>query len=143
MGRAMAEFRSRGIHTIGFGDLFLEDLRDWREANLAKAGMKAVFPIWKRDTALLARRMIAMGFKAVLTCVEAKLGHRFAGRDFDAALLGDLPQGIDPCGERGEFHTFVHAAPCFSTPIPTRPGPIAQRDGRYYADLLLQGDGAQ
>jgi uncharacterized protein (TIGR00290 family) len=141
MGDVMAKFQARGVHTVGFGDLFLEDLRAWREANLAKAKMYGVFPVWKRDTAKLAREIIAMGFKAYLSCVEAKLGPGFVGRPFDEALLADLPPGIDPCGEYGEFHTFVYDGPIFSRPVDVRVGEIVVRDGRHYADLL-PGDGA-
>ena len=118
MERAMEEFRSQGVYAVGFGDLFLEDLRAWREANLAKAGMTGVFPIWKRQTDRVARTIIAMGFKAILSCVEGKVGPGFAGRAFDERLLEDLPAGIDPCGEYGEFHSFVHDGPCFRRPVP-------------------------
>ena len=116
MARVMEDFRSRGVYTVGFGDLFLEDLRAWRENNLAKAGMTGVFPIWKRDTRQLSRQMIAMGFKAILSCVEGKVGPGFAGRAYDERLLEDLPAGIDPCGEYGEFHSFVYDGPCFAGP---------------------------
>jgi len=136
MARAMEEFRSQGIFAVGFGDLFLEDLRAWREASLAKAGMTAVFPIWKRETQRLARQLIAMGFKAVLSCVEERVGLGFAGRTYDDRLLEDLPAGIDPCGEYGEFHTFVHDGPCFRRPVPVTIGETVTRDGRHYADLL-------
>jgi uncharacterized protein (TIGR00290 family) len=137
MARVMDDFRSRGIFAVGFGDLFLEDLRAWREANLAKAGMTGVFPIWKRDTRQVARQQIAMGFKAILSCVEGNVGHGFAGRAYDGRLLEDLPAGIDPCGENGEFHTFVHDGPCFLRPVPVTIGETVTRDGRHYADLLL------
>jgi uncharacterized protein (TIGR00290 family) len=137
MGRAMADLRSRGVYTVGFGDLFLEDLRAWREGNMAKAGMSGVFPIWKRDTRELSRQIIALGFKAILSCVEAKVGPGFVGREYDESLLEDLPQGIDPCGEYGEFHSFVYDGPCFQRAVPVRAGEIVMRDERYYADLLL------
>jgi uncharacterized protein (TIGR00290 family) len=137
MGRVMEDFRSRGISAVGFGDLFLEDLRAWRETNLAKAGMTGIFPIWKRDTREVARQQIAMGFKAILSCVEGKVGLGFAGRVYDSRLLEDLPAGIDPCGEYGEFHTFVHDGPCFRRPVPVTIGETVTRDGRHYADLLL------
>ncbi len=136
MERVMADFRSRGVFTVGFGDLFLEDLRAWRENNLAKVGMTGVFPIWKRDTRQLSHQLIAQGFKAILSCVEGKVGPGFAGRAFDERLLEDLPQGVDPCGEYGEFHSFVHDGPCFSRPVPVKIGETVIRDGRYYADLL-------
>ena len=119
MARVMEEFRSRGVYAVGFGDLFLEDLRAWRENNLAKAGMSGVFPIWKRDTRRLARQIIAMGFKAILSCVEGKVGPGFVGRPYDERLLDDLPAGIDPCGEYGEFHSFVSRRPgLWSGPSP-------------------------
>lgn len=136
MGEVMAKFHGRGVQTVAFGDLFLEDLRAWREANLAKAGMRGLFPIWKRDTKQLAREVIAMGFKAYLSCVEGKVGPGFAGRAYDAELLRDLPPGIDPCGEYGEFHSFVYAGPIFNRPLDVRVGEIVERDTRYYADLL-------
>jgi uncharacterized protein (TIGR00290 family) len=136
MDAVLAGFRSRGVYTVGFGDLFLEDLRAWREGNLAKAGMTGVFPIWKRDTRQLPRQMIAMGFKAILSCVEGKVGPGFAGRPYDERLLQDLPDGIDPCGEYGEFHSFVYDGPCFSEPLAVTVGETVVRDGRYYADLL-------
>lgn len=136
MGNLMADYKAKGIHTVGFGDLFLEDLRAWRETNLAKAGMRGVFPIWKRNTSKLAHDLIAMGFRAYLSCVEGKVGPGFVGRPFDQSLLDDLPPGIDPCGEYGEFHTFVYDGPIFKEPVPVRVGDVVVRDGRYYADLL-------
>ncbi len=139
MVAVMGQFRSRGIFAVGFGDLFLEDLRAWREANLAKAGMTGVFPIWKRDTRQVSRQQIAMGFKAILSCVEGKVGVGFAGRAYDTGLLADLPAGIDPCGEYGEFHTFVHDGPCFRRPVPVAIGETVTRDGRHYADLHIAG----
>ena len=137
MARVMDQFRAQGVFTVGFGDLFLEDLRAWREANLARAGMRGVFPIWKRDTRQLARQVIAMGFKAILSCVEGKVGTGFAGRPYDDRLLNDLPEGIDPCGEYGEFHSFVYDGPCFRRPLAVTVGETVTRDGRHYADLLL------
>lgn len=141
MAKAIAEAREAGVEIVGFGDLFLEDLRTWREGNLARVGMTGVFPIWKRETGPLARQVIAMGFRAILSCVEGKVGPGFVGRDYDERLLADLPEGIDPCGEYGEFHSFVHDGPCFARPVPVTVGEIVVRDGRYYADLLL-GDPA-
>lgn len=136
MGDVMAKYRARGVEIVAFGDLFLEDLRAWREANLAKAGMRGLFPIWKRDTTELAHEVIALGFKALLSCVEQKVGPGFVGRSYDAELLRDLPPGIDPCGEYGEFHSFVYDGPIFNRPVRVRVGEIVTRDGRYYADLL-------
>jgi uncharacterized protein (TIGR00290 family) len=142
MDQVMADFRVRGVYAVGFGDLFLEDLRAWRENNLARVGMTGVFPIWKRDTRQLSRQLIAQGFKAILSCVEGKVGAGFAGRAFDERLLQDLPEGIDPCGEYGEFHSFVHDGPCFGRPVPVKVGETVIRDGRYYADLLPGEDAA-
>jgi uncharacterized protein (TIGR00290 family) len=137
MRRAMNGYKARGIETVGFGDLFLEDLRAWREANLAKAGMRGVFPIWKRDTTRLARELIRLGYKAYVSCVEAKVGSGFVGRLYDEDFLRALPSGIDSCGENGEFHSFVFDGPIFKQPVPVRVGEIVTRDERYYADLLL------
>ncbi len=136
MSRVMKDFKSRGVYVVGFGDLFLEDLRSWRETNLAGEGMTGVFPIWKRDTHQLARQIIAMGFKSILSCVEGKVGPGFAGREYDERLLDDLPDEVDPCGEYGEFHSFVYDGPCFSRPVAIEVGETVVRDGRYYADLL-------
>jgi uncharacterized protein (TIGR00290 family) len=130
------QIKARGIYTVGFGDLFLADLRAWREANLARAEMRGVFPLWQRYTAKLAREVIALGFRAYLSCVEGKVGPGFAGRAFDQSLLDDLPPGIDPCGENGEFHSFVYDGPIFKKPVPVTVGEIVIRDGRFYADLL-------
>ena len=135
MAKEMAACRDEGIFTIGFGDLFLEDLRAWREANLARSGMRGIFPIWKRDTAKLARDVITLGFKAYLSSVEEHVGAGFAGRQYDATLLRDLPGGIDPCGENGEFHSFVFDGPIFRAPVSVAVGETVLRDCMYYADL--------
>ncbi len=139
MARVMDDFKSQGVLTVGFGDLFLEDLRAYRERNLARAGMTGVFPIWKNETHALARRIIAMGFRAILTCAEGKVGPGFVGRHYDQSLLADLPEGIDPCGEYGEFHTYVYDGPCFKRAVPVEIGETVVRDGRFYADLLPAG----
>ena len=136
MERAMTAYRERGVLTVGFGDLFLQDLREWREANLAKVGMRGIFPIWKRDTSKLAYDVVASGYKLYLSCVEGKVGPGFAGRAYDEQLLSDLPTGIDPCGEYGEFHSFVFDGPIFKKPVRVSVGETVVRDGRYYADLL-------
>jgi uncharacterized protein (TIGR00290 family) len=135
MAKEMEACRDEGILTIGFGDLFLEDLRAWREANLARSGMRGIFPIWKRDTANLAQDVIALGFKAYLSSVEERVGADFAGRHYDQTLLRDLPAGIDPCGENGEFHSFVFDGPIFRTPVSVEVGEKLLRGGMYYADL--------
>lgn len=134
--RAVAE----GIEVMAFGDLFLEDVRDYRIQKLADTGLRPAFPLWGRDTAALAREMIAGGLRATLTCVDPKaLDASFAGRDFDAALLAGLPAAVDPCGERGEFHSFAWDGPMFNAPVPIRRGEVVERDGFVFADLLPGG----
>ncbi len=126
--------------TVAFADLFLEDIRAYREQRLAGAGRRATFPIWGRDTGALAREFIAAGFEAVLVCVDpAQLDPSFAGRPFDEALLADLPPGADPCGENGEFHTFVHAGPIFDYPIEIELGEAVTRDGFAFRDIAPAG----
>lgn len=138
MTRAMADARRSGITHIIFGDLFLADIRAYREQKLDGTGIAPVFPLWGRPTSELAREMIASGLKAHLVSVDrAKLDRSFAGRTFDERLLQDLPAAIDPCGENGEFHTFVTAAPIFSHQIEIVCGDIVERGGFAYCDLLL------
>ena len=139
--RAMAAAVSRAVADsithMAFGDLFLEDIRRYREEKLAGTGLTPVFPLFGADTAQLAREMIAGGLKARLTCVNPKvLDARFAGRDFDEALLNELPASVDPCGERGEFHSFAYAGPMFSRPISIVSGEVVERDGFVFADVL-------
>lgn len=143
IAQAMARARQRGVTHIVFGDLFLEDIRAYREARLAEAEMTGLFPLWGRDTNLLAREMIDAGVRATLTCVDPrKLAASFAGRTFDATLLASLGPAVDPCGERGEFHTFAWDGPMFRRPIPVRTGETVNRDGFTFADLLpADGDG--
>ena len=137
MGAACAKAVAEGIEVMAFGDLFLEDVRDYRIQKLAGTGLRPVFPLWGRDTAMLAREMIAGGLKATLTCVNPKvLDASFAGRNFDTALLADLPPSVDPCGEHGEFHSFAHAGPMFQHPIPIQRGEVVERDGFVFADLM-------
>lgn len=137
MAEAMVEAKADGITHIIFGDLFLEDIRAYRVEKLKETGITPVFPLWLKPTNVLARDMIASGLQATLATVDLKkLYAEFAGRHFDAALLGDLPQGVDPCGENGEFHTFVCAGPMLARPIPVRVGETIERDGFAYADLL-------
>jgi uncharacterized protein (TIGR00290 family) len=137
MTAALARARSEGIEVAAFGDLFLEDIRRYREDRLTGTGLRPVFPIWGIPTDRLARDMIAGGLRARLTCVDPKqLAPAFVGREFDAALLEDLPAGVDPCGERGEFHTFAYDGPMFRRPVPVRPGETVTRDGFAFADLL-------
>jgi len=123
--------------TIAFADLFLEDVRAYREERLTSAGRQALFPLWGRDTTTLAHEFIAAGFKATLVCVDPRqLDPSFVGRPFDEALLADLPATVDPCGENGEFHTFVHAGPIFDAPIEVELGETVMRDGLAFQDLL-------
>lgn len=141
METALLDAQRHGVRRCAFGDLFLEDIRAYRERQLARAGMAALFPIWGRDTAQLARQFIRDGFKAVLVCVDpAKLDPEFCGREFDENLLGDLPESVDPCGENGEFHTFVFAGPVFNESIAVHRGELVERDGFWYCDILPDGD---
>ncbi len=140
MRRAMEHFYAQGIRRVAFGDLFLADIREYRERNLARVGMEAIFPLWLRDTTELARGFIADGFRAVLVCVDPrKLDASFAGREYDASLLADLPAGVDPCGENGEFHSFVYAGPIFSEPVAITRGETVERDGFVFTDLRIAG----
>jgi uncharacterized protein (TIGR00290 family) len=137
MAEAVAAARTRGVEAMAFGDLFLEDIRRYREAKLAGTGLTPLFPLWGRPTEALAREMIGSGLRARLTCVDPRVvPASFAGRAFDAALLEELPAGVDPCGERGEFHTFAWAGPMFRAPIPVVQGEVVTRDGFVFADLL-------
>jgi uncharacterized protein (TIGR00290 family) len=130
--RAVAE----GFTHVAFGDLFLEDIRRYREERLAGTGLTPIFPLFGADTMRLARTMIAGGLRARLTCVDPRvLDARFAGREFDTAFLDELPPSIDPCGERGEFHSFAYAGPMFSKPVDVTSGDIVERDGFVFADL--------
>jgi len=127
-----------GVEAMAFGDLFLADIRAYREKQLAGTGLEPLFPLWQIPTAQLARDMIAAGLRAKITCVDPKvLSREFAGRDFDAAFLADLPPAVDPCGENGEFHSFVYEGPMFSKPIQLLTGEIVERDGFVFADLAL------
>jgi uncharacterized protein (TIGR00290 family) len=137
MTRAFASPPLSTVETVAFGDLFLEDIRAYRETRLTAAGKQALFPLWKRDTATLAREFIAAGFRAILVCVDPrKLDRSFAGREFDDQLLEDLPANVDPCGENGEFHTFVHAGPIFTAPIACDIGEVVEREGFVFCDVL-------
>ncbi len=137
MSEALARLRNAGVRLVAHGDIFLEDLRAYRERNLARAGMSGLFPIWHRNTGELLRTFIDLGFKAYLCCVDGKkLEASFAGRAIDADLVRDLPQEVDPCGEYGEYHSFVYDGPIFRRPVPVTVGQVVMRDTRYYADLL-------
>ncbi len=136
MRDAMARAHAEGFTHVAFGDLFLEDVRRYRENRLADSGLTPLFPLWHLPTHLLAREMIAGGLDAVLTSVDPQqLDRGFAGRRYDASLLADLPASADPCGERGEFHTFCCAGPMFSRPIAVTMGDIVERDGFVFADV--------
>jgi uncharacterized protein (TIGR00290 family) len=139
MSEAMTRASGEGVRHIIFGDLFLEDVRAYREKQLARCRMTPVFPLWGRDTGQLAEEMVAGGLSAYLTCVDPRrLDRMFAGRRFDEKLLADLPRGVDPCGENGEFHTFANAGPMFRSRLPITVGEIVERDGFMFADLLPQ-----
>ena len=131
-----------GIEAMAFGDLFLEDIRRYREEKLAGTGLVPLFPLWGRPTGALAEDMIAGGLDAFLTCVDPnKLNARFAGRRFDRALLAELPAGVDRCGENGEFHTVVAAGPMFNSALAITPGTVVERDGFVFADMALKDEG--
>ena len=138
MREVLEKYLRRGISSVAFGDIFLEDLKIYREEKLSKVGMEAVFPIWKKSTRSLARSFISLGFKAITTCVDTKfLGKEFIGRTFDERLLSELPSGVDPCGENGEFHSFVYDGPIFQSEVAFTKGDIVLRDERFfYCDLV-------
>jgi uncharacterized protein (TIGR00290 family) len=134
----LLRYQVQGVSLSAFGDIFLEDLRKYREKNLLKIGLKGIFPLWKRNTAELARAFVDLGFKAVITCVDSKyLDKSFVGRVFNKEFLADLPPGVDPCGENGEFHSFVYDGPILKSNIIYERGEVVLRDNRfYYCDLL-------
>jgi uncharacterized protein (TIGR00290 family) len=137
MAGALDRAKADGVSAVAFGDLFLPDIRAYRERQMAATGLECVFPLWGRDTADLAREMMATGLRARLACVDTRrLASSFAGREYDAALLSDLPFGVDPCGENGEFHTFAWDGPMFARPVRVRCGETETRDGFAYTDLL-------
>jgi uncharacterized protein (TIGR00290 family) len=138
MREILERYLTLGVSSVAFGDIFLEDVRNYRQHNLARVGMKAVFPLWQKDTRTLAQTFIDLGFEAVVTCVDSNmLDGSFVGRDFDERFLSDLPVHVDPCGENGEFHTFVYAGPIFTDSIPVEKGEVVLREDRfYYCDLL-------
>jgi uncharacterized protein (TIGR00290 family) len=137
MEEALRVFFNQGVRKVAFGDIFLEDLRAYREKNLARIGMTALFPIWKRDTRELIRHFHQRRFRAVAVCIDSKvLDPSFAGRELSESFFRDLPPNADPCGENGEFHTFVFDGPIFQSPIPVRTGEVLNRDGFVFCDLL-------
>jgi len=136
MREAMLAQKTAGVRRVAFGDIFLQDLREYRERNLAQVDMSAIFPIWKRDTRELAEEFCAMEFRAIAVCIDSKkLSYEFAGRELDESFFRDLPAGVDPCGENGEFHTFVYDGPIFSEAIPVERGQLVERGGFYFCDL--------
>jgi uncharacterized protein (TIGR00290 family) len=141
MRRVVEDARREGIEWMAFGDLFLQDIREYREAKLSGTGIAPLFPLWGIPTGELARRMISSGLRAVLTCVDPRqLAAGFAGREFDEQLLRELPAHVDPCGERGEFHTFAYDGPMFEKPVETEAGEIVERDGFVFADFRYRSD---
>jgi uncharacterized protein (TIGR00290 family) len=139
MRDAMVRARDAGIEAVAFGDLFLEDVRAYRESRMAGTGIAPLFPLWRRPTPALAREMIAGGLRARITCLNpARVDRALAGREFDEALLEALPADVDPCAERGEFHTCCYAGPMFRAPVPVDTGEIVERDGYVFADLVLK-----
>jgi uncharacterized protein (TIGR00290 family) len=138
MRAALERYQAGGVNAVAFGDLYLQDVRQYRETQLAQVGMRALFPLWARDTRELFHHLLRSGFKAVVTCVDTQaLPAEFCGREIDETFLADLPAGIDPCGENGEFHSFAYAGPIFSRPIAFTRGERVLREGRFqYIDLL-------
>jgi uncharacterized protein (TIGR00290 family) len=138
MGEFLQSARSDGVSHMAFGDLFLADIRAYREKQLAGSGVTPLFPLWAADTTALSKEMIAAGLRAVLTTVDPRhLPREFAGQTFDQSLLERLPAGVDPCGENGEFHTFCYAGPMFERPVALRSGAVVERDGFVFADFEL------
>ncbi len=139
MTHALKNARDRGIEHVIFGDLFLEDIRKYREEKLAKVSMRAAFPLWHHKTSLLSREIVSENLRAILTCVDPrKLNSSFAGGMYDSMFLDELPDNVDPCGENGEFHTFVTEGPMFTKKIDVTVGEIVKRDGFVFADVLLK-----
>ena len=137
VNESIDEAKRKGVTHMMFGDLFLDDIRKYREEMLRPTGITPVFPLWQRQTKRLAVEMIESGFKAIVTCVDPRqLSPSFAGREFDESFLRNLPLGVDPCGERGEFHTFVYDGPIFRNPIKIKVGEIVARDGFVFADVM-------
>jgi len=138
MRSVLNKFKKNGVTSVVFGDVYLEDVRKYREENLSRIDMKAVFPLWGSDTSDLATEFIDLGFKAIITCIDSKfLDKKFVGREFDKTFLSELPTDVDPCGEKGEFHSFVYAGPIFEKEISFKKGRIVRRDNRFFfCDLI-------
>lgn len=137
MAERMLAYKEQGVMTVAFGDIFLEDLREWREGNLAQLGMHAIFPLWKNDTRELVREFAGLGFASRICCVNDKhLDETALGRDVDPDFVASLPSGVDPCGENGEFHSFAYAGPIFKKPLAITTGEHVHRDGFWFCELL-------
>lgn len=138
MKEKLVYYQSKGVSSVVFGDIFLEDLKKYREENLSKIGMKGIFPIWKKDTSESAHLFISLGFKAIVTCIDSNyLDKKFVGRIFDEQFLTELPSDVDPCGENGEFHSFVFDGPIFKETVRFKKGEVVLRDNRFYfCDLI-------
>ena len=137
MGEQLSKYRARHIARVAFGDIFLEDLRLYREQNLARLGLEALFPIWKRDTGELIESFLTRGFRSITCCIDtSKLDDSFVGREIDRRFLSELPAGVDPCGENGEFHSYTFAGPLFDGEISVRTGETLRRDSFLFCDLL-------
>lgn len=136
--KILAKFKSEGVNHVLYGDIFLEDVKKYRDDMLAKLGMQGVYPLWKKDTTALANNFMEAGFKTVITVVDSNvLGKEFAGRDYNKQFLADLPKNVDPCGENGEFHSFVYNGPIFSKPVGFTKGEVVLRENRFwYCDLV-------
>jgi uncharacterized protein (TIGR00290 family) len=133
-------YKIKGVTSVAFGDIFLEDLKKYRESNLAKIGLKGIFPLWKQSSYILAKTFIELKFKAVITCVDSKLlDGKFCGRDYDAALISELPKTVDCCGENGEFHSFAYAGPIFKEEIKFTKGDVVVRDNQFWFCDLIPG----
>jgi uncharacterized protein (TIGR00290 family) len=137
MGKMLESYRARGLNTVAFGDIFLEDLRMYRERNLAKLGMQAIFPIWKRNTRKLIDTFLSRGFRSITCCIDTgQLDDSFVGREIDQRFVDELPSGVDPCGENGEFHSYTCAGPLFDREIPVSRGEIVRKDSFLFCDLI-------
>jgi diphthamide synthase (EF-2-diphthine--ammonia ligase) len=139
MHQRLSIYRDQGIRRVVHGDLFLADLRAYREKNLARLGMEGLFPIWHRDTTQLIHDFARLGFRACICCVDQRLPGHFVGRELGPELIAEFPPGIDPCGENGEYHSFVYDGPIFQQPLEIERGQVVVRDGRHYIDLLPRG----
>jgi len=138
MTELLLRYKADRVLTVAFGDIYLRDVREYRERNLATVGLKALFPLWGRSTKELAQFFVRMGFKAVVTCVDSRvLNGEFVGRTVDSRFFSDLPSGVDPCGENGEYHSFVFDAPMFQRPISCVTGEVVVRDGFHFCDVML------